>query len=299
MQGFAPYGESGSDKSDGTSRAVSSIRPLSSGPKEHANSREMTEAPGFSARAEGESVQAAAQQSTLWDQRGADLAARSILIVEDHALLAHTLLLGLAGRGLTARAARPGGAEAVIEQATYLRPVLVLLDLDLGGVDGLDLLPALRALGARVLVVTAERDESRLAAAIALGAYGWVSKTEPFERLLEAVEMILEGRPLLTRAGLQQLATTGRERLEEDRDLKDRMALLTAREHEVLRALEEGHSAQDIARQLVVSIGTVRSHIRAILTKLGVSTQLAAVALARRVDRAGSPAAAGHHAPAT
>lgn len=218
---------------------------------------------------------------------GPDLAARSILIVEDHALLAQTLVLGLTGRGLSVRASRPGGATAVIEQATYLRPVLVLLDLDLGGVDGLDLLPAFTALGARVLVVTAERDEARLAAAVALGADGWVSKVEPFERLLDVVELLLEGRPLLTPAGQQQLASTGRERLEVDRDLRARMSMLTAREHEVLAALEAGRTAQDIAREMVVSIGTVRSHIRAILTKLGVSNQLAAVALARRAKPLG------------
>lgn len=205
-----------------------------------------------------------------------------ILIVEDHFLLAQTLSLGLTSKGLTAYVAHLGRPEGPLEQAAELRPELVLLDLDLAGCDGLDLVPGLRALGARVLVVTGERELSRLAAAVALGALGWVSKDEPFERLLDDVERALGGRPLLGAAGLEELAATGRARLAEDRELRLRMARLTAREQEVLSALASGRSARDIAEQLVVSIGTVRTHIRQILLKLEVSTQLAAVALSRR-----------------
>ena len=73
----------------------------------------------------------------------------------------------------------------------------------------------------------------------------------------------------------------GRAALVAERDVKQRLASLTLREREVLAALEEGKNAEGIAQQFVVSVGTVRSHIRAVLTKLGVTSQLAAVAKVR------------------
>lgn len=206
-----------------------------------------------------------------------------VLIVEDHAMLAQALALGLADMGIQARVADLATCLSVPEQATRLHPALVLLDLDLDGCDGLDLLPELRANDQRVLVVTGERDESRLAAAVALGAEGWVSKSEPFERLLAAIEGTLRERPLLDAATRAELAAAGRSRLRTDRELKERVSTLTAREREVLEALASGDTAQDIATRFFVSLGTVRTHIRAILSKLGVSSQLAAVARTRQL----------------
>jgi len=205
-----------------------------------------------------------------------------ILIVEDHEMLAQALALGLAGSSLIARVAEVSSPDRVLSQAAGLRPSLVLLDLDLGAFDGLDLIQPLRGGGATVLVVSGCADESRLAEALVLGAKGWVSKSEPFEQLLAAAELALHDRPLLPAARQQELLQAGRERLASDRELRRRLASLTEREREVLAALSAGRSAQQIADQFVLSLGTVRSHIRAILTKLGVSTQLAAVAAARR-----------------
>jgi DNA-binding NarL/FixJ family response regulator len=108
-----------------------------------------------------------------------------------------------------------------------------------------------------------------------------VSKAQPFEHLLDAAESVLRNRPLLGDAEYEELMQLGRVRLEAEREVKQGMAQLTVREREVLWALSEGESAGDIAKAFVVSIGTVRSHIQGILGKLGVSSQLAAVARAR------------------
>jgi DNA-binding NarL/FixJ family response regulator len=205
----------------------------------------------------------------------------SILIVEDHELLAEALALALSDRGFDCTVAQLSNPLTVLEQAVQLRPTLVLLDMYLDQVDGLDLIPGLRATGARVLMVTGSTDESRLASALALGASGWVGKAQPFEQLLDAAESLLRNRPMLGDARYRELVQLGKARLEAEREVKQRMAQLTARERQVLWALSEGEDAGQIAKVFVVSIGTVRSHIQGILGKLGVSSQLAAVARAR------------------
>lgn len=206
-----------------------------------------------------------------------------VLIVEDHQMLAEALALGLTNRGFECRVADFRAIQASLNEAAQWRPALVLLDLDLGGEDGLSFLRNLRATGARVLVVTGCHDESRLAAAIALGAVGWVRKTEAFEVLISQAERAARNEPLIGLVRFEELTSLGQERLKAEADLRTRAALLTPREREVLAALSEGTTAQGVAERFTISLGTVRAHIRSILMKLGVSTQLAAVAMVRQL----------------
>jgi two-component system, NarL family, nitrate/nitrite response regulator NarL len=206
-----------------------------------------------------------------------------VLIVEDHTMLAEALALGLRNRGFACRVADSSGTKATLDEAARWHPALVLLDLDLGAADGLSLVRGLRATGARVLVITGCRDESRLAAAVALGAAGWVSKTEAFESFISAAERAVRNEPLIGLVRLEELTHLGRERLREEADLRTRAAQLTPREREVLAAMADGTTAQGLSERFTISIGTARAHIRSILMKLGVSTQLAAVAMARQL----------------
>ena len=98
-----------------------------------------------------------------------------VFIIEDHGMLAEALALGLAGNGFRSVVAEFGNTESILDQARRLRPSLALVDLDLAGQSGLDLISELRALGTRVLVVTGSRDRGAMAAGFALGAVGWVS----------------------------------------------------------------------------------------------------------------------------
>jgi DNA-binding NarL/FixJ family response regulator len=205
-----------------------------------------------------------------------------VLIVEDHGVLAEALALGLSDYGLECSIAEAFDARSIVGEARRLRPTLVLLDLDLGGWDGLYLIRGLRETGARVLVLSGCKDESRLAAAVALGAAGWVSKTKGFELLLEAVTQTMGDRPLLSLPRREELVAAGRARLAAEHDLQQRVSRLTSREQEVLDALSEGKTTQEVADYLFVSMATVRSHIKAILAKLEVSSQLAAVVQAGR-----------------
>lgn len=208
---------------------------------------------------------------------------RSALIVEDHRMLADALAAALRARGFICELAETDRPASVVQHALRIRPGLAMLDLDLGRTDGLELVRPLRSSGARVLVVTGCRDESRLAAAIALGAVGYVSKSRPFEDLLDAAESAALGRPIVELPQRQELVRLGQTHIEAEFDLKARMAQLTGREREIVLAMVQGLSAQAVADRFVVSVGTVRSHIRAVLMKLGVSSQLAAVALVQQL----------------
>ncbi len=212
-----------------------------------------------------------------------------VLIVEDHELLAGTMAMALRQQGLEVHAAAGPSAAAVVDLARKLAPVLVLLDLDLGSTlgSGLDLIRPLIETGARVVMVTGVDDRARLGACIEAGAVGVVSKATEFSVLIDTVQRAIEGAPLMRADERQALLDAARDRRRSDHDRLAPFDALSPKEQAVLVHLLAGESAETIAEKSYVSLATVRSHIRAILLKLGVNSQLAAVALARN---AGWPA---------
>jgi DNA-binding NarL/FixJ family response regulator len=210
-------------------------------------------------------------------------AALRVLLVEDHQLLAGTLALALRAEGLEVKTAAGPSSEAVVDLARGLAPVLVLLDLDLGPPlgNGLDLIRPLIDAGARVVVVTGVTDRARLGRCLEAGASGVISKATEFERLVEAVRGAAEGRPILREDERHALLAESRARRRADEERLGPFRTLSPREQAVLAGLLAGESAEAIAHRSYVSLATVRSQIRAILLKLGVNSQLAAVAMAR------------------
>jgi DNA-binding NarL/FixJ family response regulator len=208
-----------------------------------------------------------------------------VLIVEDHALVAIGLQLALSARGWEVEITDAPTAADVIEQARRFQPQCVLLDINLGeGVgSGIDLVAPLRATGAEVVMLTAETRRGVLAACLEEGAAGWVGKHTFLDEVVGALNDVLAGTPLvgvtaraamidelrIERAGLRRALTPFEQ--------------LTMRERDVLAALVDGLSAEEIADTQYVALTTVRSQIRAVLQKLGVRSQLAAVAHANRV----------------
>jgi DNA-binding NarL/FixJ family response regulator len=206
-----------------------------------------------------------------------------VLIVEDHGLLAQSVGMALEAEGHQVLVSALASVAGVLEEARALQPSVVLLDLDLGGTvgDGLGLVTPLRRAGARVLVVTGSTEEHRHGMCLEQGAAGVMDKRTSFDRLLHAVVVTGEGgSPIDEARRLGLLAAVRAWRGAEVKRLEP-FERLTPRERQVLGELMAGSSAEAIASSWFVSEATVRTQIRGVLTKLGVTSQLAAVAAAR------------------
>jgi DNA-binding NarL/FixJ family response regulator len=198
-----------------------------------------------------------------------------IMLVDDHPLTREALGALLAQHGFEVVGEASDGAEA-LELAAELSPDLVLLDLSMPGVDGLTALPGLReaAPDCEVVVLTASGTEDNLLAAIRAGAAGYLLKTEPPGRLISFLAGVANGEAALSgtiaRRLLDQVRAGGRL----GGGVPDHVAKkLSAREVEVLLLLDEHLSTDDIAKRLYISEHTVRSHVKSLLKKLGVSSR--------------------------
>lgn len=207
-----------------------------------------------------------------------------ILLVDDHKLLVQSLALALRAEGLVVEIADLDDRDALIRTVQSHPPTLVLLDLELGGDigDGSTLVRPFVQAGARVLVVSASTDRLRIASAIEQGAVGYVNKSAPFDSLLAVTRRAAHGETVMPEAERHRMVTELRVHRENRQAERTQFERLTRRERQVLRELSNGKSVGTIASEWYVSEATVRTQVRGVLMKLGVSTQLEAVARALR-----------------
>jgi DNA-binding NarL/FixJ family response regulator len=222
-------------------------------------------------------------------------AASTVLVVDDQALIACSIALALRGVGIAAAAVPP---ERVVELAARPAPHggLVLLDLDRGA-DVTVLVARLCRAGWRVLLVTGSAAETAVGSAVAAGAVGRVHKSRPFEDLVRMATLAAQGRSVLDPIERNRLIALADAATLAARREHDRWDRLTPREREIVDRIAEGRRPASIAEEFVVSLATVRSHIRSILAKLGVGSQLEVAALARaRLQPARQPVRASRTA---
>jgi DNA-binding NarL/FixJ family response regulator len=196
-----------------------------------------------------------------------------ILVVDDHPLTREALTALLAQHGFEV-AADVGSGEEAIERARELGPNIILLDLTMPGMSGFDALPLLReaAPQAEVVVLTASEDDASLLQAIRSGAAGYLLKSEPPERIVEFLRGVARGEAALSGAVARRLLDQVREgrRTEVPDEI---IHALSARELEVLLLLDRHLSTDEIAARLFISEHTVRSHVKSLLARLGVSSR--------------------------
>ena len=209
-------------------------------------------------------------------------ASRRVLVVDEHAVMATGLQLALSERSWHVETSDGPSAGHVIDHARGFRPQCVLLDTQMrnGIGSGIELIRPLVSTGAQVVMLTAERRRSVLAECLEAGAAGWIGIGAGLNEVDSTLGLVIEGRPIIGRTDRAQLL----ERLRTERAATLRtqatFAQLTQREALVLAAMMEGLNAEEIAQAHFVAVTTVRSQIRSVLQKLGVRSQLAAVALA-------------------
>ena len=194
----------------------------------------------------------------------------SVLIVDDHPVVRQGLRALLEVQDDMTVAGEAGDGPAAISLAESLRPDIVLLDLKLPGMDGVAVLPPLRAAGLRVLVLTSATEPSAAAAAVRAGAAGVVYKDIDPAALVRAIRSVHDGNVLLAPEAIGSLIRGSR------------ADTLTAREREVLAGIADGRSNREIARLLRVSEKTVKAHVSAVLAKLGVQDRTQAAVYAVR-----------------
>jgi DNA-binding NarL/FixJ family response regulator len=202
-----------------------------------------------------------------------------ILVVDDHPLIVEALaqLLPQLGPSIEVRGAIDS-AEAVAILDNELDVALVLLDLALPGVRGLDFLGDLKLdyPGVPVVVLSATHDQATVMAALGAGAHGFIPKNADAEMLLDATRRVLEG-------GVYLMPDTTQMPDGDGVHIRPDALGLTARQTDVLKLLVQGKPNKLICRDLRLSEGTVKVHVSAILKALHVHSRTEAIAaLARR-----------------
>ena len=194
------------------------------------------------------------------------------LIVDDHEVVREGLRLSLSRAPHIRVIGEAADGEAAVELAERRKPHVVIMDVRMPGMDGLEATKLLteRVPESAVLIFTAYSERSLLSRGLESGAKGYVLKEAPHETLLRAIEKVAGGEGYVDPA-LMPAFLTGK-----DDDT------LTAREREILQLLADGMSNADVATKLFISQETVKSHVRHILAKLEADTRTQAVAIALR-----------------
>jgi DNA-binding NarL/FixJ family response regulator len=202
----------------------------------------------------------------------------SVCLVDDQTLVRQGIrsLLELSDDIRVAAEAADG--KQAIEVIPQAKPDVVLLDMRMPGMSGLDVLNALAQKNALppTIILTTFDDDQLVLAGLKAGARGYLLKDVSLEQLVEAVKTVAAGGSLVAPVVTQRLLT-GLERMQNDFTSLDQPDPLTERETEILRLMASGYSNKEIANSLNVAEGTVKNHVSNILSKLGVRDRTRAV----------------------
>jgi DNA-binding NarL/FixJ family response regulator len=205
-----------------------------------------------------------------------------VLIVDDDPLVRSALALMLGGQDDVAVVGEAGDGRAGVALAGELRPDVVLMDIRMPQLNGLD---ATRTLHEgpeppRVIVLTTFDADDHVVGALAAGADGFLLKDTPPPLILEAIRKVAAGEPMLspsvTRTLIRRLRHDQADTSAADRAVaaERRLATLTDREHEVALAVGRGLSNAEIAGELYLSVPTVKAHVSRLFDKLAVTNRV-------------------------
>jgi DNA-binding NarL/FixJ family response regulator len=197
-----------------------------------------------------------------------------VLVVDDHPVVREGLMAVLEDTKDVQVVDEVGSAEEALTRVERTRPDVVLLDLELPGMNGVDAIPRFSASAAhpRVIVLTAYDTEERVLASLKAGAAGYVLKGAPGSEIAQAIRAVAGGGSYLTpRVAARVVAQV---------NAPKRSNTLSARERQVLRLVARGRSNKQIARELVITERTVKFHMTSIFNKLGADNRAQAIAIA-------------------
>lgn len=195
-----------------------------------------------------------------------------VLLVDDHALVRSAIRQALEATDVTV-VGEASSAEEALAVAPQLRPDVLLMDIDLPGLSGIEAVRELapRLPDTRIVMLTASTDRRDLIEAVRHGAAGYLTKDLTGDALLRAIRGLRHGDLAMSRghaaAVVEHLARTARAPAPASDAIDD---VLSSREQEVLRLLADGLTDREIAAALAISPRTVESHVSSVLRKLGV-----------------------------
>ena len=225
----------------------------------------------------------------------ADEARISVLIVDDHRAFGEALAVALDKEDDLEVVVVAVDGESAAKEAEVRQPDVVLVDLQMPGIDGLETSRRIRAVSKEtaVVVLTGSDDELALGRAIQAGAHGFLRKTAAVQDLAQAVRAAHRGEPLNGHDEVEFALRRLRRLRARDDDIDQRFDRLTPRELQILQLLAESKTPDEIASELAVSRNTLRTHIQNILMKLGVHSKLDAIVAAIRLGRVSTEDVAG------
>jgi len=185
----------------------------------------------------------------------------SVLLVDDHALVRAGVARLLGDEDGLEVVGECGDTADAVRLTRRLTPDVVVLDIQLGTHSGLDIVPQIREIGARVVILSMQADVAAARRAFESGAQGYVLKDAAAEELATAIRTVLGGGLYVHQALAARFVLT-----EPEDDLSDR-------ERDVLRLIALGYTNQEIAKQLYLSVRTIEAHRRHILNKLRLETR--------------------------
>ncbi len=204
---------------------------------------------------------------------------RKILLADDHAVVREGLATVIEKYTPHTVVANVSDGLEAIEQARYHRPDLMIIDIGMPGLNGLEVLSQIRETlpGIKVLVLSIYRDRQYVVSAIRRGAAGYLLKKDAVRELVTAVERIVGGKRYISKELYEVVAD---EIMSPGRTVKSELEELSARERQVLSLIAEGASRREIAAQLHISPETVKTHRKNIMNKLKLYKRTALVKFA-------------------
>jgi two-component system NarL family response regulator len=198
--------------------------------------------------------------------------AHRVLIVDDHPIVRMGLTSVVAARDDMCVVGEADGGAAAVLKYEALRPDVVLMDLRMPGLDGVAAIEAIRAVDAdaRVIILTTFDGEEDIYRGLRAGAKAYLLKDAPHDDIVDAIRAVVRGERVLPGAVASKLAS------------RVQGSELSRRELEVLRHMATGRSNKEIAQRTAITEGTVKFHVTAIMSKLGVKSRTEAVAAAVR-----------------
>lgn len=208
----------------------------------------------------------------------------SLMIADDHVLMRQGLKQLLELEEDITVIAQSGDGEETVKKALEYNPDVILLDINMPSMNGIEVLRRLKDLGtmSKIIMLTIHQDREYLFETMKIGADGYVLKDSDADSLIKAIRDVNMGKTYI-QPSIASMLVEGLEEKDSNKEL-DKIRQLTKREYEVLSLIAEGLSNKDIADKLFISEKTVKNHVSSIFKKLDVNDRIQAAIFAFKND---------------